>query len=295
MKAHLSLFATSIIFGLNYWVSKGLMPGFFNPVQLVLLRALGALILVWIIQLFYTNEKVATKDMWLLVVFSLFGITLNQGLFYLGLNLTSPVDASIIHTVNPILVMLIAAFIIKEKITYLKLSGIILGLTGALIIVLYNKHAAIGSGSLLGNFLILLNGTAYAIYLVMVKPLMAKYKPLTVLKWVFLYGFIFTLPLLAFNSEMINFQQVTFKAWMAVGYIIVFNSLVAYLLIVYALKHVNATVAGFYAYLQPVVAALIGIIIGTELPDITKVIAALLIFTGVYLVSKTKKEVINLS
>ncbi len=292
MKAHLSLFVTSLIFGLNYWVSKGLMPGYFNPVQLVLLRAFGALILVWTIQLFYKNEKIETKDMFKLIVFSLFGITLNQGLFYLGLNLTSPVDASIIHTANPILVMLIAAFIIKEKITTLKISGIVLGLTGALIIILYGKHKVVGTGTLEGNLLILLNGFSYAIYLVMVKPIMAKYKPLTVLKWVFLYGFIFTLPLIAFDTEMIHWQSISFKAWMAVLYIIVFNSFLAYLLIVYALKHVNATIAGFYAYLQPLIAAIIGIIIGAELPDIIKVIAALFIFTGVYLVSKTKKEIV---
>ncbi len=291
MKAHLSLFATSLIFGLNYWVSKGLMPGSFNPVQLVLLRAVGALILVWTIQLFYDNEKIARKDMLLLFVCSLFGITLNQGLFYLGLNLTSPVDASIIHTANPILVMLIAAFIIKERITLLKSVGIFLGMSGALIIVLYGKHKVIGTGTLEGNLLILANGLSYAIYLVMVKPIMAKYKPLTVLKWVFLFGFILTLPFIAINKEPIQWQAVTLKAWIALLYIIVFNSFVAYLLIVYALKNVKATVAGFYAYLQPLIAAIIGIVIGVELPDMVKIAAAILIFTGVYLVSKKKVEI----
>ncbi len=289
IRSHLALLSVSLIFGVNYWVSKSLMPDYLNPFQLLLLRSTGSLVIIWIIQLYTRKEKVLLKDMGLMAMCGLFGIALNQGLFFIGLNKTSPFDASIIHTANPILVMLIAAILLKEKITFVKSAGIFLGLSGALFLVLTSSKSASNVSSYTGNLFIFANGVAYAIYLVMVKPLMEKYNIVTVLKWIFLFGFLFSIPFITMSSQQVIWSNFSIWQWSSLAYIIIVNSFLAYFLIVFALKQVTATLAGYYAYLQTLVVAAIGIIIGAEFPTWIKVFSGLLIFTGVYLVSRKKK------
>lgn len=281
-----ALFAVSIIFGANYWISKSLMPDYLDPFQLLILRTGGAMAIIWIFQLFIKKEKVPFNDLVLLAVCSLFGITLNQGFLYIGLNKTSPFDASIIHTANPVIVMLIAAVVINEKITLLKSVGVFMGLSGALFLILTSNRSVSSMSSLVGNLFIFANGASYAIYLVIVKPLMKKYHTITVLKWVFLFGFIFSIPFIKGSHQHINWEIFTVMQWSSLLYIIVFNSFIAYILIVYALKHVSATNVGYYTYLQPLVVAIIGIVIGMEVPGFTKILAGLMIFSGVYLINK---------
>lgn len=280
------LLLVSLIFGANYWISKSLMPAYLNPFQLLIIRTAGAAVIIWIIQLFANKEKVAFNDLVLLAICALFGIAFNQGFLYIGLNKTSPFDASIIHTANPVIVMLIAAFAIKEKITLLKSLGVVMGLSGALFLILTANQSSDKMSSLRGNLFIFANGVSYAIYLVMVKPLMKKYTSITVLKWVFLFGFLFSLPFSKSSNFVINWNLFSEFQWFSLFYIIVINSIAAYFLIVYALKHLTASIVGYYTYLQPVVVAIIGIISGTEIPGILKIASAILIFSGVYLINK---------
>lgn len=287
------LLLVSLIFGANYWISKSLMPTYLNPFQLLIIRTAGAAAIIWIIQLFAKKEKVAFNDLVLLAICALFGIAFNQGFLYIGLNKTSPFDASIIHTANPVIVMLIAAFAIKEKITLLKSLGVVMGLSGALFLILTANQSSDKMSSLSGNLFIFANGVSYAIYLVIVKPLMKKYTSMTVLKWVFLFGFLFSLPFSKSSNFVINWNLFSEFQWFSLFYIIVINSIAAYFLIVYALKHLTASIVGYYTYLQPVVVAIIGIISGTEIPGILKIASAILIFSGVYLINKRdrlKKE-----
>ncbi len=281
-----ALLAVSIIFGANYWISKSLMPDYLNPFQLLIIRTGGAMAIIWIFQIFTKREKVPFNDLVLLAVCSLFGITLNQGFLYIGLNKTSPFDASVIHTANPIIVMLIAAFVINEKITLLKSIGVFLGLSGALFLIFTSNRSSNSMSSFVGNLFIFANGASYAIYLVIVKPLMKKYNTITVLKWVFLFGFIFSIPFIKESHQNINWEKFSTLQWSSLLYIIIFNSFIAYILIVYALKHVTATNVGYYTYLQPLVVAIIGITLGLEVPGLTKILAGLMIFAGVYLINK---------
>ncbi|MCX6232381.1 MAG: EamA family transporter [Bacteroidetes bacterium] len=291
IQSQIALFVVSLIFGANYIISKTLMPVYINPYQLLVLRAGGAMVLIWIFQLFTEKEKVSSKDLWLLALCSFFGIALNQGLFYLGLNLTSAIDASILHTANPVFVMIFAAFIIKEKVSLLKTTGILFGMMGALLIIITANHPLHGNSTYAGNILILINGASYALYLVLIKPFMLKYKPITVLKWVFLFGFIFTIPFGNASLFSIKWELFGMTQYLLLIYIIVVNSFIAYLLIVFALKHVTATVAGYYAYLQPLVASIIGIVTATEVLSWLKIFSGILIFTGVYLVNKNRLNI----
>jgi drug/metabolite transporter (DMT)-like permease len=286
LRAHLALLLTTIIFGLHYTVAKDLMPDHFTPMQLIFLRLLFATIIFWIFQRLFVPEKVDKKDLVRLAILGFVGFTANQALFYEGLNLTSPVDASLIHILNPVLVLILASTIIREKITGYKIGGIFLGSAGALILILFGSSGGFNSSPLLGNILVTLNMVFYALYLVLLKPLVAKYHTSTILKWVSLFGFLFIIPFSAKSMMGLQFSEIDTISWLSLGYIILFCTFLAYLLINFALKHVNASAVSYYTYLQPVLATLTSVSVGMGTITLPKIIAAVLIFTGVYFVNR---------
>ncbi|MGE5424725.1 MAG: DMT family transporter [Syntrophothermus sp.] len=288
-RAHIALLVTTLIFGVHYGIAKALMPGMLQPMQLLFLRSLGALILFWIFQKLFIREKVERKDLIMIAVCGLFGFALNQALFYLGLNLTTPVDASIIHVLNPVFVLVFASILIKEKVTWIKVTGISLGAGGALILILYGKSMGAGTNSFTGNILVMLNMLFYAFYIVLMKPIVAKYHTATILKWVSLFGFLFIIPFSVKDMLVLDFARITFQGWMGILYIIVLNTFVAYLLINFALKFVEASSVSFYTYLQPVIASAMAVSLRGDTITFPKVLAAVLIFTGVYLVNRNSK------
>jgi drug/metabolite transporter (DMT)-like permease len=270
-------------------IGKSLMPFPLHPMQLLFLRSLGAVVLFWIFQRWFIREKVERKDFWMLALCGLLGFAANQALFYEGLNLTTPVDASIIHVLNPVFVLVFASILIHEKVTFLKVTGIVLGAGGALILILYGKMVNMSTNSFEGNILVMLNMLCYAMYIVLIKPMVAKYHTMTILKWVSFFGFIFILPFCIKGIMNLQLQSISVNAWLGVGYVVVFNTFIAYLLINFALKTVEASTVSYYTYLQPVIASVMSLSLGTEALTIPKIIAAMLIFAGVYLVSRVRK------
>ena len=289
IKAHLSLLLTTLIFGFHYAIAKGIMPVPLQPLQLLFLRLLGGVLLFWIFQRLFVREKVERKDLLKLAGCGLVGFALNQAFFYEGLNLTTPVDASIIHVLNPVFVLVFAGILIREKVTWVKVSGIALGATGALILVLYGKSLNSATNSFAGNIMVLLNMVFYALYLVLIKPMVAKYHTTTILKWVSLFGFIFILPFSVKSVSELSFQLFNLKAWLSLFYIIVLNTFIAYLLINYSLKQLSTSMVSFYSYLQPLIASLMSVSLGDERITYPKIIAAVLIFCGVFLVNRKIK------
>jgi len=292
-KAHLALLSTTLIFGFAYSIVKGLMPEMMSPKQLIFIRLLGGALIFWLFQRLFVPEKVERKDLVMLAVCGMFGFALNQALFYEGLNLSTPVDASLIHVLNPIMVMLFASLLIGERITWKKAGGIALGASGVLILVLYGHQVSFNGNHALGNILIFLNLVFYALYLVLIKPLVGKYHTTTILKWVSFFGFLFVFPFSIKPALEINFAAITPGAWAGIVYVIVLNTFVAYLLINFALKTLSTTVVSYYSYLQPVIAGIMSVSIGQEGITVPKVLAAMLIFTGVYVVNRTKKRTIE--
>jgi drug/metabolite transporter (DMT)-like permease len=226
----------------------------------------------------------------MLALCGLLGFAANQALFYEGLNLTTPVDASIIHVLNPVFVLVFASILIHEKVTYIKVIGIALGAGGALILILYGKMVNMSTNSFAGNILVMLNMLCYAMYIVLLKPMVAKYHTMTILKWVSFFGFLFILPFCAKGITGLHLQFISVNAWLGVFYVVVFNTFIAYLLINFALKTVEASMVSYYTYLQPVIASVMSVSLGAEIITAPKIIAALLIFGGVYLVSRVKKN-----
>lgn len=291
LKAHLALLGMTLIFGSHYTVAKGLMPLHLEPLQLLFLRLLGGTALFWAFQGFFVREKIDRKDYIKLALAGLTGFTLNQGLFYEGLNLTYPLDASLIHVLNPVFVLILAGFFIGEKVTKVKVGGIALGTAGALMMIVYGKIDQIGDSAFVGNVLVFLNMLFYASYLIMIKPLVAKYNNMTILKWVSLFGVLFTIPFSIPSLLRLDFSSFHLSTTFALIYIIIFCTFLAYILINYALKRVNASAVSYYTYLQPVIVAIMSLSLGNEGFSLHKIIAAVMIFTGVYLVNRpeTKK------
>lgn len=289
--SHLALLIVNIIYGLNYTIAKDLMPQHILPFGFVLMRVVGAVILIWSLSLAY-KEKVDRSDFKLFFFCALTGVVINQSLFFLGLSLTSPINASIIMISSPIFVVLLAAFVLKEKITILKTSGIFLGLTGALILILIRGNSSIQS-DLYGDICIFINAVSYALYLVLVKPLMNKYHPITVMKWVFLLAIPFVIPIGFQEFQKIEWNDFTLGMYGAVAFVIVGTTFLAYLMSNYALRRVSPAIVGAYIYLQPLIATLISILQRKDSPDLIKIIAAVLIFIGVYLVSKKSNSSAN--
>lgn len=269
------------------------MPNYLSPNVFILLRVAGAGLLFWIIKLLFVRERVAKKDLLRMALCAVFGVAVNQLFFFNGLNLSSSINAGIIMTVNPILVAILSFFILKEKITWRKSVGILFGATGAILLTL---TAGTGSGdSLLGDFYLFINASSYAIYLVLVKPLMKKYKPLTVITYVFSFGFLYVLlypPTLMDLSEA-DFSSIPFDILLKILYVIVGVTFFAYLLTVYGLKSLSPSVSSSYIYLQPVLVMVFTFLFGmwglsedyTDTITWEKVGYMLLIFLGVSLTS----------
>ena len=300
LKAHIALFSVNALYGANHVIAKGVMPDYLTPSVFIFLRASGATLLFWIFKIIFVREKVQRKDLFLMALCGLFGVAMNQLFFFHGLSLTSPVNTGIIMTINPILVVILSFFILKEAITLRRSVGILIGATGAVLLTL-TAGTGIGDSSL-GDFFIFINAASYALYLVLVKPLMGKYKPLTVITYVFSFGFIFVMlyPPTFMELSITNFSRIPMSMVFVIIYVVVGVTFLAYLLTVFGLKHVSPSATSAYIYLQPVLVMLfaVGLSALGMAEDYTgtitseKIMYMILIFIGVYITSSKsfKKE-----
>lgn len=248
---HGALALVGLIYGANYVIAKGVMPNYMSPNAFILLRATVATVLFWIYHALTSSEKVIRKkDYWLFAKCAVFGVMGNQLIFFNGLSLTSPVNASIIMTANPIIVLAISFWLLNEKITWRKVIGIFIGACGVILLVL-NKEVSLENDAFLGDIFIFLNATFYGIYLVMVKPLMQRYEPITVVKWVFLFGTMMIVPFGIVPIFDVEFQEFPAEIWWSIVYVIIGTTFLAYLLNAMALKHVNSTIVGIIFIYNP--------------------------------------------
>lgn len=284
IRAHLFLFIVNLFYGAGFAVSKFVMPEYIRPFGFIFMRVSVTTILFFLLNFFWMKEKVERRDFLLMAICGMFGVVINQEMFFMGLSITTPINASLIMIMTPLLVFIISFFMAQEKVTWKKIVGLLLGTAGALII-LGGKGFRFSGATILGDFFILVNATSYAIYLVMVRPLMKKYHPLTVIKWVFIFGLI---PVTIFGFRQftgIEWSGFTPKIWLALAFIVICVTFLAYLLNMLALREVHSSVVGAYIYLQPIIATIISISLGKDEITFQKVLSAVLIFSGVYFVS----------
>ena len=293
--AHIALIFANLIYAINFTLAKDVMPEYIMPSGFILLRVSSAVILFSIVYFLFIRERVKKKDLIKLAVCGLFGVAVNQLFFFEGLNLTSPINASIIMTTNPIIVLVISFVILKDKITGYKLFGILLGIFGAWNLILNSNNMSFSSGSGLGDIFVLINATSYGLYLVLVKPLMSKYNPITILFIVFSFGLIFVFPFGYNELSLVNWTEIPNNIWFEIGFVVLFTTFFAYLLNAFALKNVSPNTVSIYIYLQPVLASFFALYWGADELKEDKIIAALFIFAGVYLVSKESEKRSKLS
>jgi drug/metabolite transporter (DMT)-like permease len=296
-KAHLALFFVNTLYGASHVLAKGVMPAFLTPSVFIFFRVLGATILFWVVKWMLPTQKIERKDYLLLAFCGLFGVAINQLCFFYGLNLSSAINSGIIMTTNPILVIILAYFLIKEKITIPKIAGILIAAAGAILLTLAGSS---GKGdSLLGDLFLFVNAFSYAIYLVIAKPLMKKYNPLTVITYVFTFGlgFVLLFPPTLTEFFQTDFQQITIETWAKITYVIIGVTFLTYLLTMYGLKYLSPSVSSAYIYFQPVLVIFFAFFLSyigfaedyTDTITWQKGVYMLLIFIGVWLTTRKQK------
>jgi drug/metabolite transporter (DMT)-like permease len=286
--AHISLLAANIIYGLNYSIAKAIMPDSIKPFALVSLRTVSATALFWITSLFMPKENVSRKELLYLFGCSFFGMVINQVLFLVGLNYTSPVNSSIIISTNPIFAFVFAALILREKITFLKGTGLAIGLSGVLLLILQNGTPDISSITFIGDIYTLVNTISWAFYTVIIKRMVEKYHPVTVMKWTFMFAMLTTVPLGYREWSVMEWSAISLKGWMGIGFVLVFATYLGYLLISFGLRRLSPTIVSTYTYINPVIAAYLASVMGQDHINFIMVVSALLIFAGVFVVSLQK-------
>ncbi len=298
LRAHLALFLVNTLYGANHVIAKGIMPTILTPNVFIFLRVAGATALFWLIRLLSKKkEKIQRKDFPRLAACGLFGVATNQLFFFHGLNLSSSINSGIIMTLNPIMVVILSYFVLKENITTYRVAGILLGATGAILLTLSSSSQS--AELAMGDLFLLINAASYAIYLVITKPLMMKYRPITVITYTFLFGLLFVIvfPLTLIDVFKTDFSLLTGSVLWKVIYVIVGVTFLAYFLTMYGLSKLSPSASSAYIYLQPVLVIFFAILFAyigftedyTHTITTQKIFYMILIFVGVYITSLKRK------
>ena len=289
-RGHAALWVANIVWGLNAPICKSVLqtadhPDGISPFALSAYRMIGAALLFWTASLLLPRERVSRRDLGLLLCASVFGIQLNQLLFLWGLSLTSPIDASIIATLVPILTMLFAALFLREPITGLKAGGVALGCFGAVLLVVLSHGGSSAVSSIRGNTLCIISATSYAVYLTVFRDVIVRYHPVTAMKWMFTFAAIAILPFSAKSIATTDWSALTPAVAAGVGYVVFMGTFVAYICMMTGQKALMPTVVGMYNYFQPIVATCVGLALDLDTFTPLKALAVALIFAGIYLVT----------
>ena len=289
--AILAAIGAGTIYGINHTVAKGLMPVYIQPFGFILLRVTGAAILFWLISFWGPKEKIATSDWPRLFGCAVLGMCINMLLFFKGLSLTTPINSSVITTITPVLVLILAAILIKERVTWKKAAGVVIGLSGALGLVFFSASGVTNAPNIpLGNLLVLGNAISYGLYLILVKPLTSKYHPFTIMKWLFLMAVVINFPITIKEFLEVQWTGLPAEAIWGMAFVIFGTTFLTYLLNVFALKELSAATISAFVYLQPLIAIAYAVSTGADSLSLLKIVAAMLVFTGVYLVTRKPKS-----
>lgn len=286
----LALVATSIatlIYGITFTVAKEVMSDYIKPFGFIVLRVGGATCVFWLIGLFVKRERIEKTDYKKILAAAFFGIALNMLTFFKGLSYTTPISASVMMVTTPILVLIFSSILLKEKLLLRKIIGVVVGMVGALILILYgNSQGKQAENMALGNFLVFVNAASYGLYLVLVRDVIQKYNPIIFVKWLYLFGFLLVLPFGISELLEVNWHTMPTTIYLKAGFVVLFATCVTYLFNLFALSKLKPTTVSVFIYLQPVIASIYALTVGSDHLNTIKILATLLIFTGVYLVTK---------
>lgn len=284
----LAALGATVIYGLNHTIAKNVMPVYISPFGFILLRVLGATILFWLASIFVKHERIERKDWPRLIACSFLGMVINMLAFFKGLELSTPVNSSVIITISPIIVFIFSAILLKEKIKLIRSTGILFGFVGALILVLYTAKTGLNAPNIpLGNILFIVNSFAYGLYLVLVKPLIEKYNIINLLKWLFLLAIFMNFPVTIVEFSSVDWMNLPIKeAILPMVFVVVGTTFCTYLFNAYALRTLSPSTVSSFIYLQPIVGIIYAVSTKSDSLSLVSVIGMILIFIGIYLVTK---------
>jgi drug/metabolite transporter (DMT)-like permease len=288
--SHWSLLLVAVFYGAGFSIAKMVMSGYLESSGFILLRiGISAILFVIFHALFIRQKLENRKDYLYLLIASVFGVAANMLLFFKGLSLTTPMNASVLMLNTPVFVMVFSLLIYKEKLYWQQILGLVLALTGAFFLI-SGLHFHFHTETALGDLYIIINATSYAFYLVYVRKLLARYHSITVVKYLFVMGTFLVLPFGYSELQTASFSTFPSHIWWAIGFVVIGTTFIAYLFNAWALQKTSSAIVGSYIYIQPVVATIISIWMGQDKLSVEKVIFALVVCAGVYLVSFSKKE-----
>ena len=286
----LALIAVSIatlIYGLNYTIAKEVMPAYVKPFGFIVIRVIGATIIFWFLGLFIKSQKIEKADYTKILLASLFGVGLNMLSFFKGLSLTTPISASVMMVTSPIMVLIFSSILIRKAIGKQRILGVVIGLVGTILLITYGNSSSTGAtNNNWGNFLVFVNAASYGLYLVISKNLIKKYHPIVLVKWLYLIGLFYTVPFGYSELMAVNWQEMPTNIYWNIGFVVIFTSCITYLFNLYGLSKLKPTTVSVFIYLQPVIATIYALIVGSDSLNFIKIGATLLIFSGVYLVTR---------
>ncbi|MEB8328447.1 DMT family transporter [Flavobacteriaceae bacterium KMM 6897] len=289
--AILAAIGATIIYGINHTIAKGVMPTYVKPFGFIFIRVTGAAILFWGISFFGPKEKIERRDWLRILVCAILGMVINMLAFFKGLDLSTPINSAVLVTIIPIIVVVLSALLIKEKITLLKGSGVILGFIGALALVLFGAEIRQDASNIpLGNALFILNATSYGAYLIVAKSLIEKYHPFTLMKWLFTIAVIINLPITYSEFSEIQWSQMSMEVYGVIAFVVIGTTFLTYLFNIYALTQLKASTLGAFVYIQPLIGILFALITGKDYLTMIKTLAIGLVLIGVYLATKKPKS-----
>jgi drug/metabolite transporter (DMT)-like permease len=292
-QGHLAMVVTAIAFGLNGPFSNALLiDGTLSPWLHMACRFGGACAVYWIASIFVkTDRRMEARDFWLLVGASLTGVLGNQGLFAFAISMTTPIRQSLMTTMGPVFTMFLAAIFLREPITWKKVVGVLIGLSGVLLLM-FSKGGDAGSGqrAVIGQLIALAATFSYTLYLTVFKRLIDKYSPLELMKWLFLISFLIVLPFAIRPAMEMPWREMSGTFYFQLGFVVVAATIIAYLLVPYAQKRIRPTVVAVYNYGNPVIATIAGLMMGLETFTMTKLVAGILVIAGVIIVTQSKSR-----
>lgn len=289
LQAHLSLLAAEIFWGLMAPIGKDAMLHGVDNISLVSFRVAGAAILFWVTSLF-VKERIPWKHVFCLAGAALLGVVFNQCLFTIGLSFTSPINSSIVTTSMPIFAMILSFFILKEPITWMKAGGVAIGCAGAIFLILSSAQSGGKAGNIWGDLMCVCAQFSFALYLALFNPLIKKYNVVTINKWMFTWSCVFILPFTSGHVASLPWASIASKAWLEAGFVVVFGTFLSYMLAVAGQRILRPTVVSVYNYVQPIVSVAVSVATGLGIFTIRHAIAIILVFTGVWMVIKSKSK-----
>jgi len=288
--AILAAIGATTIYGLNHTIAKDVMPNYVGAFGFVALRVIGAASLFWIISVFGPKEKIDKKDYLRILICAVFGMGVNMLVFFKGLSLSTPINSAVLVTTTPIIVLIMSTILIKEKITQKKVFGILIGLVGALGLILFGTEFRQDAPNIpLGNFLILMNSVFYGTYLILAKILISKYHPFTFMKWLFTLGVLICLPFGYQELSEIEWGILPLEILWRIAFVIIGTTFFTYLFNIFALTQLKASTLSAFVYVQPLIGIIFAIATGKDTMTTIKILSATMVFLGVYLSSRKSK------